>query len=145
MNARISGIVYAALTLLAVTAAATAKGYVDSLGEFSFLVAVSAVGLVIAHFWSQTLARRLTDGVTRAWLKHEAVASSVMLVPAVVLLLVAVGAWLISGSLEMSVTASMAGLTVVLFAYTWVGTRALLWSLATAGVALLMIAFKVVV
>lgn len=145
MNARISGIVYAALTLLAVTAAATAKGYVDSLAEFAFVVAVSAVGLFIAHFWSQTLARRLTGGVSRAWLQHELVASSVMLVPAVVLLLIAAIVWLISGAAELSVTVAMSGLTVVLFAYTWLGTRALLWSLGTAAVAILMIVFKVVV
>ena len=35
--------------------------------------------------------------------------------------------------MEISVTVAMAGLTVALFAYTWLGT-ALLWSLGTAAV-----------
>jgi hypothetical protein len=46
--------------------------------------------------------------------------------------------------LEVAVTAAMIALTVLLFAYTWVGTRALLWSLGTATVATLMTLFKVV-
>ena len=144
MNARIAGIVYGALTLLAVVTAATAKGYVETLGEFSFLVAVSAVGLFIAHFWSQLLSARLTAGVDRDAVVHEAVDSSTMFVPAVVLLVIAWITYLITASMEMSVTVAMAVLTVALFAYTWLGTKALLWSLGTAAVGILMIVFKVV-
>ena len=144
MNARIAGIVYGALTLLAVVTAATAKGYVDTLGEFSFLVVVSAVGLFIAHFWSQLLSARLTTGVDRDAVVHEAVDSSTMFVPAVVLLLAAGTTYLITASMELSVTVAMAVLTVALFAYTWLGTKALLWSLGTAAVGILMIVFKVV-
>ena len=144
MNARIAGIVYGALTLLAVVTAATAKGYVDTLGEFSFLVVVSAVGLFIAHFWSQLRSARLTTGVDRDAVVHEAVDSSTMFVPAVVLLLAAWTTYLITASMELSVTVAMAVLTVALFAYTWLGTKALLWSLGTAAVGILMIVFKVV-
>lgn len=144
MNARVSGIVYASLTLLAVTAAATAKGYVESLGGFTFVVAVSAVGLFIAHFWSQLLAARLTRKVNRDLLVHEVVDSSTMLVPAVVLITIAGLASLFSGAMEVAVTAAMIGLTVLLFAYTWLGTRAVMWSLGTAAVGALMIAFKVI-
>ena len=144
MNERIAGIVYGALTLLAVVTAATAKGYVATLAEFCFLVAVSAVGLFIAHFWSQLLSARLTRGGDRDAVVHEAVDSSTMFVPAVVLLIVALVTYLITGSMEISVTVAMAGLTVALFAYTCLGTRALLWSLGTAAVGILMIVFKVV-
>lgn len=145
MNARIAGIVYGTLTLLAVVTAATAKGYVETLGQFCFLVVVSAVGLFVAHFWSHLLSAKLTGGVHDASVRHELVNSSTMLVPAVLLVAVALVAYLITGRLELSVTAAMVGLTVALFAYTWLGTKALLWSLGTAAVAVVMIAFKVVV
>lgn len=145
MNARIAGIVYGALTLLAVVTAATAKGYVSTLGEFCFLVVVSSVGLFIAHFWSQLLSTRLTGGIDRDAIVHEAIDSSTVFVPAVVLLIVASVTHVITGSIEGSVTASMTGLTVGLFAFTWLGTKALLWSLGTAAVGILMIVFKVVV
>jgi hypothetical protein len=145
VNARIAGIVYGALTLLAVVTAATAKGYVDTVGEFSFVVLVSAVGLFIAHFWSQLLSARLTTGVDRDAVVHEAVDSSTMFVPAVVLLVAAWVTYLITASMEISVTVAMAALTGALFAYTWLGTKALLWSLGTAAVGILMIVFKVVV
>jgi hypothetical protein len=145
VNARIAGIVYSSLTLLAVVAAATAKGYVDTLGEYSFLVAVSAVGLFVAHFWSHVLGLRLTGDLDREAVSHEAVDSSTVLVPAVVLLIAAAVTYLITGSLEVSVTVAMAVLTAGLFAFTWLGTRALLWSLGTAAVGVVMIVFKVVV
>ncbi|MEI2785099.1 MAG: hypothetical protein V9E82_05265 [Candidatus Nanopelagicales bacterium] len=38
MNTRISAVISASLTLLAVAVAATAKGYVDSLSAFTFVV-----------------------------------------------------------------------------------------------------------
>ena len=72
MNARIAGTVYGALTLLSVVTAATAKGYVATLGEYSFLVAVSAIGVFIAYFWSHLRSLRLTAGVDRGAVAHEA-------------------------------------------------------------------------
>ena len=76
---------------------------------------------------------------------HEAVDSSTMFVPAVLLLLVALLAYVFTASMEISVTAAMIVLTLALFAYTWLGTKALLWSLGTAAVGVVMIVFKVVV
>lgn len=149
---RISAIVYASLTVLAVAAAASAKGYVDSLSEFSFVVLVTAAGLVVAHFWSTTLSVRLTapGRLTRDWLAREAIGSSVMMVPAVLMVAVAGVAWLITGTLETTVTAAMLGLVVALFAFTWVGSharvgrgRAALWALGTAAVGVVMTVFKV--
>lgn len=144
MNTRISATISASLTLLAVAVAATAKGYVDSLAAFSFVVGVAATGFVIARFWAHLLARRIVGSVDRAALTTEAVNASVGFVPAAVLVIGAAVGWLVSGSLEMAVTAAMIALTVLLFAYTWVGTHALLWSLGTAAVAALMTVFKVV-
>ena len=144
MNTRISAVISASLTLLAVAVAATAKGYVDSLSAFTFVVCVTAVGVVIARFWAHLLTRRMVGSVDRAALTTEAVNASVGLVPAAVLVIAAAVGWLASGSLEVAVTAAMIALTVLLFAYTWVGTRALLWSLGTAMVATLMTLFKVV-
>lgn len=145
MNTRISTTISASLTLLAVVAAATAKGYVSTLGELSFVVAVTAVGLVVARFWSQTLARRIVGRVDRGTLTQELSTASMALLPSIVLLAVAAVAWLITGSIDVAVTAAMIGLTLALFAYTWVGTHAVLWSLGTAVVATLMTLFKVVV
>jgi len=136
VNARIAGTVYGALTLLSVVTAATAKGYVETVGEYSFLVAVCAVGLFIAHFWSHLVSLRLTAGVDRGAVAHEAGDSSTVFVPAVLLLLVALVAHLIPGSMEISVTMAVAGLAIALFA--------LLWSFGTAAVGLLIIV-KVVV
>ena len=144
MNTRISAVISASLTLLAVAVAATAKGYVDSLSAFTFVVCVAAVGVVIARFWAHLLTRRMVGSVDRAALATEALNASVGLVPAAVLVIGAAVGWLASGSLEIAVTAAMIALTVLLFAYTWVGTRALLWSLGTATVATLMTLFKVV-
>ena len=144
MNTRISAVISASLTLLAVAVAATAKGYVDSLSAFTFVVCVAAVGVVIARFWAHLLTRRMVGSVDRAALTTEALNASVGLVPAAVLVIGAAVGWLASGSLEIAVTAAMIALTVLLFAYTWVGTRALLWSLGTATVATLMTLFKVV-
>lgn len=145
MNARVADIVYASLTLLAVTAAGTAKGYLDTLGEFAFVVAVSAVGLFVAHVWSHVLAKRLNGTINREWVTTELAAGSAMLVPAVILIASAAVVYLVEGTMELTATISMSVLTVLLFAYTWLGTRALLWSLGTAGVGLLMILFKVIV
>ena len=145
MISRLAGVVSGTLTLLAVVAATTAKGYLSTIGEFCFVVAVSAVAMFVAHFWSHLLAIRLTKGVDRRAILHEAVSSSARLVPAVVLLVVAPLADLVVGSMEVAVTAAMVALTVALFAYTWVGTRAFMWSLGTAAVGLLMTVFKVVV
>jgi hypothetical protein len=144
VNARIAAIVYAALTILAVTAAATAKGYVDSVADFTFVVAVSSLGLFIAHFWSQCLARRVTGGITKKWLRHEAIDSLAMVIPGAVLIVIADLLWLVTDAEDMAVTAAMSLLTLLLFAYTWLGTRALLWSLGTAAVGGLMIVFKVI-
>ncbi len=144
MNTRISAVISASLTLLAVAVAATAKGYVDSLSAFTFVVCVAAVGVVIARFWAHLLTRRMVGSVDRAALTTEALNASVGLVPATVLVIAAALGWLVSGSLEVAVTAAMIALTVLLFVYTWVGTRALLWSLGTAVVATLMTLFKVV-
>jgi len=145
VTSRLAGVVSGTLTLLAVVAATTAKGYLSTLGEFCFVVAVSAVAMFLAHFWSHLLAARLTKGVDRLTIRHEAVNSSARLVPAVVLLVVAVLGYVIAGSLEVAVTVAMAVLTVALFAYTWLGTRALMWSLGTAAVGTVMTVFKVVV
>ncbi|MEZ5186419.1 MAG: hypothetical protein R2720_11790 [Candidatus Nanopelagicales bacterium] len=151
---RISTLVYAALSLLAIAAAATAKGYADTLAEFVFVVLVSAAGLVVAHLWSAVLARRLIDpaSLTRARLSHEAVTSSTMALPGVLMAVVAWLSHLVSGRIETSVTVAMGVLVVVLFAYTWAGTTrgasrlsGLLWALGTAGVGALMIVFKVLV
>ncbi len=144
MNARIANIVYASLTLLAVVAAATAKGYVSTLGEFTFVVLVSGVGLFIAHFWSHLLAQRLSRTVTKDLARHEGAISATVLVPAVILIAAAAVGQLVSGTIDWAVTIAMLALTVLLFAYTWLGTRALLWSLGTAAVAGLMTVFKVV-
>jgi len=144
VNTRISAVISASLTLLAVAVAATAKGYVDSLSAFTFVVCVAAVGVVIARFWAHLLTRRMVGSVDRAALTTEALNASVGLVPATVLVIAAALGWLVSGSLEVAVTAAMIALTVLLFVYTWVGTRALLWSLGTAVVATLMTLFKVV-
>ena len=57
--------------------------------------------------------------------------------PALLLLLVALVAHLITGSMEISVTVAVAGLAIALFT--------LLWSLGTAAVGLLIIVVKVVV
>ena len=46
-TARISLVVYSSLTLLATAAAANAKGYLDSLGELTFVLLVAAAGLVV--------------------------------------------------------------------------------------------------
>lgn len=144
MNTRIAVIVYAALTTLAVTAAATTKGYVGSVSDFTFVVAVSSLGLFIAHFWSQCLARRVTGGVTKEWVRHEAIDSVAMVIPGAVLIVIADLLWLVTDAEEMAVTTAMACLTLLLFVYTWLGTRALLWSLGTAGVGIVMILFKVI-
>ena len=95
--------------------------------------------MFVAHFWSRLLAIRLTKGVDRRAILHEVVSSSVMFVPAVVLLVVAPLAYLVAGSMEVAVTAAMVGphrgpvrLHLV------VGTRAFMGSLGTAAVGLLM-------
>ncbi len=152
---RISLVVYASLTLLAATAAASAKGYLDSMGELVFVVLVTAVGLVLAHFWASALAFRMSERTApgREWLRHEAVHSSTMILPG---LLLAGAAWLGSflvADFEVLVTIAMSVLLVALFAYTWVGTSRidggrwsdLLWAAGTAAVGLAMIIFKVLV
>ena len=152
---RMSLVVYAALTLLATTAAANAKGYLQSMGQLVFVVLVTAVGLVLAHFWSSTLAFRTSRSAApgRDWLRAEAAHSSSMLFPGLLLAGVAwLGSFLVE-DLELLVTISMSVLLVAIFAFTWAGTSRseggrwsdLLWALGTAGVGLVMIVFKVLV
>lgn len=150
---RISTSVYASLTLLAVSVAATAKGYVGSSGEFAFLVLVSAFGLAVAHYWSNVLAKRLasSDPIDRHWLREEASSSSLMLIPGVIMVLLELVASLVVDD-ESSITIGMLGLLVMLFIYTWMVVRrrrqstlsALYWALGTAAVGVLMMVFKVV-
>lgn len=149
MNQRISTIVYAALTVLAVAVAATAKGYAATLGEFAFIVMVTSVGLFVAHFWSAALGKRLTgqDALNRDWLVHEAQLSASMLLPgSAMALLAALGSLVLR--IEWAVTVSMGVLVALLFAYTWVGARRVggswLWPVGTAGIGVLMVVFKVV-
>lgn len=154
MTQRISGLVYAALTLLAVAVAATAKGYIDSMAEFAFVVLVSAIGLTLAHLWSQVLAHRLAGSHTldTDWLRGEAASSAVMLVPAAVMIGIA---WVasVAAELETAITLGMIGLLALMVAYTWLGVSqrtdasrfsGALWALGTAAVGAVMIVFKVV-
>lgn len=148
MSHRISTIVYATLTLLAVAVAATAKGYADTLGEFFFVVMVSSLGLFVAHFWSAVLGRRLGGSeVDRAWLRHEFADSSAMVLPGV---LMAVLAAVLSPVMdfEWALTVAMGAVVALLFAYTWLGARRVggssLWAVGTAGIGVLMVIFKVV-
>lgn len=151
-TSRIATIVYATLTLLAVSVAATAKGYVDSLGEFAFLVLISAVGLALAHFWSHALAHRLASptGVSREMLREELYSSSLMLLPGVIMVVLSLVASLFTDP-ESAITIGMVGLLVLLFIYTWVGASqrqvgrmsSFYWGLGTAAVGALMVIFKV--
>lgn len=151
---RISGLVYASLTLLAVAVASTAKGYIDSMGEFSFVVLVSAIGLTVAHLWSEVLAHRLagSQAMDAEWLRREAAGSAVMMVPAVAMLVLAWGFSLFM-ELEAAITLGMVGLLVLMFVYTWLGVSqrtdasrfsGVLWALGTTAVGALMVIFKVV-
>lgn len=152
-TARISLVVYSSLTLLATAAAANAKGYLDSLGELTFVLLVAAAGLVVAHFWAAVLAKRLQDmqAPSGGWLRAEAIHSSSMFLPGLLLVGAAWAASLLVDDFEAAVTLGMCTLVVALFAYTWVGGGSenrrdeLLWALGTAAVGGLVVVFKVLI
>jgi hypothetical protein len=151
---RVSSVVYAALSLLGVAAASAAKGYLDTTGEFAFVVLVSAAALVVAHFWSTVMAHRMvTDAaLSRQWWWHEVAVSSVMFVPGLLMAGLAWLAFFLTEDFETSVTSAMLGLLIGLFGFTWVaglnepGSRwaPLWWALGTTVVGGLMIVFKLV-
>ena len=121
-TARISLVVYSSLTLLATAAAANAKGYLDSLGELTFVLLVAAAGLVVAHFWAAVLAKRLQDmqAPSGGWLRGSD-PQFVDVLPGLLLVGAAWAASLLVDDFEAAVTLGMCTLVVALFAYTWVG------------------------
>lgn len=145
-------VIYAAITLLAVLVAATAKQYVETTGEVLLVAFGTCLGLCIAHAWATILAEVLMRNhiLSPGLVLHEAMVSSAAFIPALLVLVCAGVAALVDGSFEASVILVLLGLVALLFVTALLAARRLGaswlsstgWGITSAAIGFAIVALK---
>jgi hypothetical protein len=146
-------LIYSAITLLGVMAAATAKDYVDDSWDLSVLVVGSAAALAVAHAWAGVLAHVMVrhEGLGRSLIIAEVKFSGLAFLPAALVVADLLVMSLVVDSFDLEVTLAMLTLVALLFLAGYIsasrmslsGWICLKWGLASAVVGLLVVLVKV--
>lgn len=147
-------ILYSAITILGVMAAATVKGYLDNSWDLSLLIVGSAMALAVAHAWATVLAEVMVGGhhPNRDLIWEEGKLALLALLPAGVVVAVLFLMDLTAASFEVDVTVSMLAAVVILSLVGYLGSdrrglgrwTSLKWGSASALVGLVSVLVKVV-
>jgi len=149
--ARAALAVYGALTLLAITEAATIKNVVDDARSLSIVLITGSVSVVIAHAWATVVGHRLVrrrrftreEVVEELWFAGSFLVSTAVALTAIVLSLP-------SDDFATTVTFTVAALLGMLFVVGVVGAlrsgtgwlRAIGWGVLDIGVGVLIVLVK---
>lgn len=146
-------IIYSAITLLGVMAAATAKDYVDNAWDLSVLVIGSAAALAVAHAWAGVLAQLMVrhEHLDRRLITAEVKFSALALVPAALVVLDLLILSALIDSFDLEVTLAMLTLVALLFLAGYISASrmslsvwtCLKWGTASGVVGLLVVLVKV--